>query len=498
MFDLVSDVVLRYEAPSTCCANAAAAAAAVATAGAAATVVPFWQQGGDHILDEAEECGGRSTELEAARGVRRTTAAAPATPTTCPSTVIAPALLTSPAAESDEASFNLADLRVALEEAVDSGHVEESAVRRILLQVATHSSTEGNGGGSPLHVAAALGQERIVMVLLLKGANPDALDSKGRTPLHLAVEYDHLSAVKVILAANPDMSIRYKVASRGYSVLDLAAREGNVDVLRALLQHGVDVNRRTDGYTSLHIAALNNRVGAIDVLVEAGADMEVDDDYECTPFLDACSNHCHEAALTLFKYGAKVEARDIRGETPLQTAARQAGREGVPAIVNLLLRCGGDETAVNPEGRTASEIVGHHMEYAACPLEKAGVDRVRKLLANAPADRAWRRRGFLVLCRAFRTKGRFLTTTTTRNESQNRKVLHDINVSGGNSYAWTGEKERRQQQRGVIGSGMGSALENVPNKQVEKAVSADSLRSVVVRVLELVEEGLFRNIVGFL
>ena len=27
-------------------------------------------------------------------------------------------------------------------------------------------------------------------------------------------------------------------------------------------------------------------------------------------------------------------------------------------------------------------------------------DRVRKLCANAPADRAWRRRGYLVLCRA--------------------------------------------------------------------------------------------------
>lgn len=29
-----------------------------------------------------------------------------------------------------------------------------------------------------------------------------------------------------------------------------------------------------------------------------------------------------------------------------------------------------------------------------------GVDRVRQLLANAPADRAWRRWGYLVLCRA--------------------------------------------------------------------------------------------------
>lgn len=34
------------------------------------------------------------------------------------------------------------------------------------------------------------------------------------------------------------------------------------------------------------------------------------------------------------------------------------------------------------------------------------VERVRGLLANAPADRAWRRRGFLVLCRAYYPTGR--------------------------------------------------------------------------------------------
>lgn len=34
------------------------------------------------------------------------------------------------------------------------------------------------------------------------------------------------------------------------------------------------------------------------------------------------------------------------------------------------------------------------------------VERVRKLLSNAPADRAWRPRGSLVLCRAYYPGGR--------------------------------------------------------------------------------------------
>lgn len=465
-----SDIVLRYGATAaTTPYNAATATSSGTTTCAAASVVPFWQQNGEQMLLEEDE--GRST--------------AEVTPSTSPSGADFPALFPSAAAASDdETSFNLANLRVALEEAVNSGHVDESAVRTILLQVASHASQGGAGGDTPLHIAAALGQERIATVLLLEGADADVLDSNGRTPLHLAVERGHLPTVKAILAADPDMGIRYKVGCRGYSVLDLAAREGNTDILRALLQHGVNVNRRTDGYTSLHIAALNNNVGAIDVLIEAGADMEIEDDDDCTPFLDACSNHCHQAALALFQHGANIEARDIRGETALQIAARQAGREGVSAMVNLLLRCGSDETAVNRNGRTAAEIVGHHIEYAACPLKKEDVDRVRELLANAPADRAWRRRGYLVLCKARLLRPR----TRGARGSQNRMGLHDEN-----------ERSRHQPGKGggSLDGGTGEPYVSAPIVQVDN-VAAGDVRSAIVRVMELAEEGLFRNIVSFL
>lgn len=463
----MQDIVLCWRSDAT------AATATCAHSGEA--VVSFWQQNGEQMMLETHEDGGRNT--------------ATVTPSTSPSTGVVPELFISPMG-SDETNLNVANWRVALERAVDSGDVDESAVRTILLQVAAHASDSGDIGETPLHLAAALGQERIVTLLLRQGADANALDGNGRTPLHLAVERGHLCTAKAILAANPDTSIRYKVACRGYSVLDLAAREGNVGILRALLQHGVDVNRLTDGYTSLHVAALNNHVGAIDVLVEAGADMEVEDDDECTPFLDAVLNHCHEAALALFRHGANIEARDFRGETPLQIAARQAGREGVAAIVNLLLTCGSDETAVNPDGRTAAEIVGHHIEYAACPLKKEDVHRVRELLANAPADRAWRRRGFVVLCKA-----RFLRAKSSRSISvkpSNSKALHDDRVSGSSGDAWLGARERRQEQGERLLGG------HMAEDQVHKVAPDDAFRSAVVRVMELSEEGLFRNIVGFL
>lgn len=63
------------------------------------------------------------------------------------------------------------------------------------------------------------------------------------------------------------------------------------------------------------------------------------------------------------------------------------------------MRSGGDETIVNDQRDAAADLVGEYV-YESYQLAE-DVERVRELLANAPADRSWRRRGLLVLCRAY-------------------------------------------------------------------------------------------------
>lgn len=66
--------------------------------------------------------------------------------------------------------------------------------------------------------------------------------------------------------------------------------------------------------------------------------------------------------------------------------------------MDLLLRHGADEKAVDNNGHTPADMVEYSDVEGKGSLAE-GVERVRKLLANAPADCAWRPRGFLVLCR---------------------------------------------------------------------------------------------------
>lgn len=112
-------------------------------------------------------------------------------------------------------------------------------------------------------------------------------------------------------------------------------------------------------------------------------------------------------------------------KTPIEHVAVRAGGVGSAEMADLLLRSGGDERKV------PANIVGKLGLY----LSKTRVsemieefDKVRTLLANAPADRAWRRRGPVVLDRF-----RFLSDSSVRVEMEGGRLLLD---TSGRSVGW--------------------------------------------------------------
>ncbi|CAM9383430.1 unnamed protein product [Pylaiella littoralis] len=352
----------------------------------------------------------------------------------------------------------------ALDWAVSMGRVD---IARVVIEHGADVNAARADGRRPLYHAVYADNKEMVSLLCLEGAAVDALDDLGWTALHWAVRQGHAAATRALFAAGADVSRR--CSGSGMSALDLAARGGHVDIARVVIEHGAAVDAAGDlGLAPLHIASKSNKGGVIDLLVEAGATVGAKTKPSGdTPLHLAALMSSFEAVLVLLKHGASVSTWNNRGEAPLHAAARKAGTIGTAEVVDVLLKRGADEKLTNSNGETAGDVVGIAVEEENSSAED--VERVRRLLANAPVDRAWRRRGFLVMCRAHFPVGR-------------------VQLGQGNDHAHAGMKRRRSDV-------------NRSRGEVDWAGVASMLMGMGADPISLMGDGaniIFETIVGFL
>lgn len=86
---------------------------------------------------------------------------------------------------------------------------------------------------SPLHQAAASGMLQALRLLLRKGADANAADASGWTPLMLAVRGGRLPAVQALLDGGADAAAQN---AAGATAAHLAAVNGRPEVCRCLAQ----------------------------------------------------------------------------------------------------------------------------------------------------------------------------------------------------------------------------------------------------------------------
>ena len=267
----------------------------------------------------------------------------------------------------------------------------------------------------PIHAACEIGSVQVLETLLKLGADRESLaTSAPRRPINIAAKHGKIDVVVALLAAGSpvDYSCRH---SRALTPLEDAAYGGHTAVAKTLLANGANVNGAGGGCTPLHAAAGANHVDVVDVLLQAGADpnpLAVGD--LDTPLHQAVVELAHESAFALLKHGADVNLADDYGDTPLHNAARfTVGKKGSYDMLEILLRFGADQNAVNAAGYTALFYADFHLEdhigfdWSKRPIRET--DDYLTLLQDSPADRRWRRRGLVILGRAFPWKLRIGT-----------------------------------------------------------------------------------------
>ena len=200
------------------------------------------------------------------------------------------------------------------------------ATRRLIRDVLTacdlDPDTPSPKGSSELHLLPQVlphlhPPPGLIPEWIAEGADIEATDGAGRTPLHFAAQYGrNADLVKALLAAGADPRARDE--NRQTPLHRAAAFSDKADVLEALLGAGAARNARDDRRrTPLHLAAREGRSAAVTALLAAGADIEARDKDGATPLqLAVVRNDTAEVVAALKSAGEIGNDRDESDRTP--------------------------------------------------------------------------------------------------------------------------------------------------------------------------------------
>lgn len=272
--------------------------------------------------------------------------------------------------------------------AVQSANV---AVVNALLKAGANANASASGT-TPVMLAAAQGHGDIVRVLVQAGAAVDAANANGITPLALAVMNNHVDAVKALMEHG---AIENQTA--GSDALILATRLNHAGVVNALVQGGVEVHAVRGQASALMWAVECGHREVVAVLERAGADLnshllvaaqdgavdvvhallDFGADYRCLlPAARESSSIVLEHAY--YQAVEHVAGKSVSGETLLMQAARLGQLEAV----NTMLRAGVDANAVDALGRTA---LFHAVYHGRMDVTKALIEARNDV--NIPASK---------------------------------------------------------------------------------------------------------------
>ena len=242
----------------------------------------------------------------------------------------------------DKATTLTADALSSLDQ--DASRFNEMRMNALFRNSLNVSKVPVNKGRNPLHAAVRIDDIAAVRSLLAGGANVNARDSKNVTVLQLAAVLGNEDIVRLLLdmGANPNGNL-VSAATNSDTPLHDAVRFARMKIVRLLLDNGAEVNARAEhGGTALQSAAALENEEIVRLLLEKGASpngITTSSSVNCdTPLHVAARTGNFTIVSLMLETGADIQARDKNGDTPLDIAISKKDED----ILRLLLQQGGD------------------------------------------------------------------------------------------------------------------------------------------------------------
>ncbi len=207
-------------------------------------------------------------------------------------------------------------------------------------------------GFTPLHCAALFSNLAFATLLIENDATIDIQNHKGNTPLHCACEQENVDVVKLLWEKGADINSKN---NKGDSPLHIACEFGRPQIVEFLISKGALVDAANlVGITPLHFACDRGFLEIVNILIQNKANVNAKDDNNNTPLHCACTaKKSHPIITLLIKKGADVNAvtKDL-GWTPLHWAAMTDNTQACKVLLNE----GANPSIITKEGMTALDI----------------------------------------------------------------------------------------------------------------------------------------------
>ncbi|KAJ3117786.1 hypothetical protein HDU96_005567 [Phlyctochytrium bullatum] len=240
----------------------------------------------------------------------------------------------------------------------------------VLLEGGADPSVCCSNGKKPLHCLMEYMEfDQLVAKMIEAGADVDLRDSDGRTALHLASEHGYLEKMIILLDAGADIEA---VDRFGFTPLRFACTQWirawqekttkpMLNIVMLLIYRGASLdNVFYLLHDLLYSATLTDDCELLSLLLEAEAPVNALCGNGETPLHGAMRKSNTEAAMLLLQNGADPNARSLWDSTPLHTlAAFHVGK--VPELVLAkMLEAGLDLNAVDSRNRTALHVAARN------------------------------------------------------------------------------------------------------------------------------------------
>lgn len=254
--------------------------------------------------------------------------------------------------------YCMRDREQSFTDAVFIGNIKQ--LTQILKQHPEYANVLDSNGDSALHIISERGDSKMLEYLLeTKLFNVNIINSRGLTPLALAVETGNESCVNILLnnGANPNIT-----DYNGTTPLHRSARNSSLEISADLIKHDAQVNKSdVFGNTPLSIACLEKPlVPLVKLLLSNGADPSLTNDrLNCFMelILDCTTKDKLEIVKVLLESGADPNQKEVYSE---KSCLHLAALNGFLPLCELLVDHGADPNVIDINGKNPYDTAKIH------------------------------------------------------------------------------------------------------------------------------------------